>query len=75
MKKFILVGAVLVVFGINIMGAFSISISADEEGKLECADIVGCNPGAKCNGPGTPDNCNIVCQSGDFIVCGRPLDD
>lgn len=70
MKKYILIAAVAILSGFNLVGALSQPTSANL-GNMGCQSLAGCSGGATCNSPGQASGCGISCNNGATIVCPR----
>lgn len=70
MKKYMLVGIVLVLSVFNLAGAFTQSTRANL-GNLGCRSLAGCSGAATCGSPGSSSGCSIACNNGASIECPR----
>lgn len=68
MKKFILIAVVAVLSVVNLVGALTGDVLANN-GRMGCRDVVGCRSPLSCSGPGTPSMCSITCENGGVIIC------
>lgn len=59
------IGIISLILGVRIVAASA------PGGNLACSDLTNCTTEASCGGPGTPNECYVVCDNGTTMNCPK----